>query len=363
MWYTHKFFKIGTGILLSLLIIFLIGKIEFFLAPLRRVVATVLIPILATGFFYYILRPVVRLLEKYKVPKTLAILIGFITVVILAILAGTYAGSIIADQFNQFKQFTQDISKGLESTKQNTSFLFDDQWWGDSPLKNFEQKLTTMLGDLMAQISNFASGFFTVFLSTITNVGTIALLVPFMLFYFLKDDKKIVAGFLQLVPKKHKFNGKKIMEDVDKALASYILGQMTVALADGALTFIGYSIIGLPNALFLALVTVITCMIPFFGPWIGIIPAILKGMTQEPWMALKVLIVMLTVQQLDGAFISPQVIGKNLKIHPVTVILLLMAGLSLFGLAGIIITIPLYAALRITIKNIYIMYWQPSREN
>ena len=178
------------------------------------------------------------------------------------------------------------------------------------------------------------------------------------MFYFLIDSDKFSPSIVRFVPVSHKDNFRKILSDIDFVLSNYIAGQLLVAFFIGVLMFIGYLIIGLKYSLILAIFAMLTCIIPFFGPWLGIIPAILLSLASgDPFMAVKIFIVMTVVQQIDNNFISPQVMKKSMDIHPLTVILLLMGIIPILGFIGLIIVIPLYSAIKITIKNIVEMYY------
>lgn len=161
---------------------------------------------------------------------------------------------------------------------------------------------------------------------------------------------------MKLIPKEHEHEGNKILKDIDKTLFTYITGQFIIALVDGVLMYIGYKIIGLEYALILAIFTMFLTVVPFLGPIIGIIPAMFVALTSSPMMMFKVLIVLLIVQQLEGNLVTPQVMGKKLSIHPITVILLLIAAGSLYGFIGILIAIPLYSVVKIVIKDIWKFY-------
>lgn len=348
MWYNHKFFKYCTGILLILLIIFMFGKIEYFLKPFKMLVASIFTPLLISGFCYYLLRPFVKLLESIRVRKSLAIAICFIVFAFLIVLLVTYTGAIVVEQFNAFRKEIPNF----EIFTENTNNFLNNDWFEFLPIEKLEQKAIELADSIT---KNFTKYFFGL-IATVSNVSTIALMVPFILFYFLKDDEEFARGILSHLPRKYFNWASKIMKDVDKVLSSYIVGQMLVALAIGVMMFIGYKIIGIKYALILSIFTVVTTFIPFFGPFIGIVPAFLVSLTIDPIMTLKVLLVMLIVQQIDNNFISPQIMGQRLNVHPVTVLLLLMIGVSLYGLVGLLLVIPLYAALKVTVKNIYEIY-------
>jgi predicted PurR-regulated permease PerM len=120
--------------------------------------------------------------------------------------------------------------------------------------------------------------------------------------------------------------------------------------------FIGYLIIGLDYALILSLIAIVFTTIPFVGPFLAIAPAILVALSNSPFMVLKVVIVFIIVQQMESNFISPQIIGQRLNIHPLTIILLLLVAGSLYGLIGLILATPLYALSKVLIENLYKIY-------
>lgn len=353
--FSSKLFRYGCNLLLGLLIIFMFGKIDFFFAPIQSFIYSIIFPLLFGGLLYYILRPLVRLLEKGKVPHLLAIILGFVIVLSAMILFSTYTGSIIRTQFIEFAQSLPNLYNKAEDTVNNLL---------KSNLLSYFDFSKFQTPDIASKISEFAQnvvssiGKGTVnFIGAITNIGSIIIILPVILFYFLLDGHKFSPGVIKFFPQKHKGNLRKILSDIDYVLSNYIAGQLLVAFFIGSLMYIGYLIIGLKYALILAIFAMITCIIPFFGPWIGIIPAILLSLADNPFMAVKIFIVMNIVQQIDNNFISPQVMKKSMDIHPLTVILLLMGIIPIFGFIGLIIVIPLYSAIKITIKNIIEMYY------
>jgi predicted PurR-regulated permease PerM len=349
MWLNHKFFKYGTGTLLTLLIIFMLGKIDFFLLPFKKLIAAIFAPILASFILYYILRPLVRLFQKVRIPKTLSIILTFIVVIVLIIAIATNIGVIVVEQFNSLMTLLYD---NFDISMFSTDTFLNNKIFASLPLEDLKERGMKLLEGLM----NNSKHFFVGVLSTITNISTIIVMIPFILFYFLKDDRLFVNSLLERLPKKYVPDTEKILYDIDKALSSYLVGQMTVALIDGILMYIGYLILGVKYPLILSIFVTITAIIPFFGPYIGIIPAIFVGLTMDPWMALKIFLLETIVQQIEGNFISPQIMKQKLNVHPVTVILLLMIGSALYGFVGLLVVVPTYAALTVTTKNVYRIY-------
>lgn len=353
--FRSKFFRYGCYLLLSLLIIFMFGKIDFFISPFQSFIYSIIFPLLFGGLLYYVLRPLVRLLEKAKFPHIWAILLSFVIVLSVLILLSSYTGAIVTTQFNEFRLSLPNLYDKAQNTVNN--FL-------DSNLFTYFSIPEIQNLDLPSKISGFVEsitknlGKGTInFIGAITNIGSILIIIPIVLFYLLNDGHKFSASVVRFAPVSHKRNLRKILTDIDFVLSNYIAGQLLVAFLIGIFMYIGYLIIGLKYSLILAIFAMITCIIPFFGPWLGIIPAILLSLASDPFMAVKIFIVMIIVQQIDNNFISPQVMKKSMDIHPLTVILLLMGIIPILGFIGLIVVIPLYSAIKITIKNIIEMYY------
>lgn len=353
--FKSKFFRFGCYLLLALLIIFMFGRIDFFISPFKSFIYSIIFPLLFGGLLYYILRPLVNLLEKGKIPHIWAILLAFVIVLSALVLLSSYTGSIIGSQFRDFIASLPTLYERAENTVNSLLSSNLLSYFNIDDFKNL---------DIMDKVSNFLQSTATNigkgtinFIGAITNIGSIIIILPVILFYFLKDGNRFMPGIIRFVPRQQRDNVRRILLDIDNVLSSYIAGQLSVAFLIGLLMYIGYLVIGLKYSLLLAIFAMITCIIPFFGPWLGIIPAILLSLADNPFMSVKILIVMMIVQQIDNNFISPQVMKKSMDIHPLTVILLLMGIVPILGFIGLIIIIPLYSAIKVTVKNIILIYY------
>jgi predicted PurR-regulated permease PerM len=194
------------------------------------------------------------------------------------------------------------------------------------------------------------------FLGVIANIVVVFVTVPFILYYMLKEGEKFPPMLLRILPDREREEGMRVLRDMDAALSSYIKGQVLVSVFVGLIMYIGYLIIGLDYSLLLALASMLTNVIPLIGPLIGTIPAVVVGFTESPAMAMKVLVVALIAQQLEGNFVSPTVMGRSLNIHPLTIIVLLLVAGSLGGFLGLLLAVPAYAVAKVVISHSYRLY-------
>ena len=341
----NKFFRVAYSIILILLILFLWKQVNYIYEPLNSVVALLLTPLLISLFFYYLLRPMVRFLTKYVRSKSLSIIITFLLVILLIVTVSYFGGNIIQNQLksltNLFSNYYVSVRNGLRSIDNEIILHYIEKY-------KIEEKLSSFVASLFTGIRNNFQGFF----STVTNIGTIIILIPFILYYFLKDDYSMYQGLLAILPAKLKKLGGVVLIEADHTLAQYIIGQLMVAFVLGILSFIAYLIIGLPNALILSLIIMVTSFIPFIGAILGALPAVLIGITSSFSLTLKVILVMILVQQIEGNLITPRLHGSRLQVHPLIVILIVMAFVTAFGFLGALFAVPSYVVARVLVREI-----------
>ncbi|WP_100405848.1 AI-2E family transporter [Bacillus solitudinis] len=350
MWIKHPFFKYVSGIVLILLVIYLLSEVQFIVHPIKSLIITLFFPLFFASFLYYILKPVVSFLSKSKYfPRKLAILFVFLVMIGSVMVGGVVIGDTVK---NQATEFVEEFPSIVEENEKQTKQIIDENNFGLFSYEEVKHRVLTYLANQSKRLGNDVA----TILSAITSFITVMLIIPFVLFYFLKDGHKLVPFLLNFLPEKHKEEGKRLLHDIDETLSTYIGGQMLVAFVNGVLMYVGYLIIGIDYALVLSIIVIVTAVIPIIGPAIGILPAIVIALMTDPFMSVKILILLIIVQQLEGNFVSPLIIGNKLSIHPLTVILLLLVAGNLYGFIGVLIAVPVYSVLKVTVKNLYSFY-------
>lgn len=346
--YKGKFFKNAVAILLILLIIFLFYQVAFLLTPILNFISILFTPIIISFLFYYLLRPVVYLLERIHIPRVIAIIAIYIIAAILFILAMTYLFPILAEQIRALAGTSVQVIQRLEETSKRINWhTFDVDL-----THQIQQRLLVLLQSITTGLSQNLLDV----LGWLTRLAAILAVIPFVVFYLLKDDHQFAYQFLKFIPQNFSEEVRKILKNVDTALSSYINGLVIVSLSIGTLLFIGYAFIGLNYALVLSVLAVIFTTIPFVGPFLAILPALFVGLSQGTVMTIKVAIVFIVIQQLESNFVSPQILGQKLNIHPLTIILLLLAAGSLYGLFGLLLATPAYAVSKAIFNTLYKLY-------
>lgn len=347
------------------IVIFIFNKISFIFHPLVVIFTTIAAPVILAFLAYYILSPIINLLERIHIKRIWGIIIivlglgGIITGIVL--FSAPAIERQVTDLITNFPTYLQDMSDGIKG-KVDNSFLgsyYDEAYnWVTSTLSDLPSMIGNYIGDAFEGVMSVAS--------VITHVFVALFTFPFILFFLLKDDAQFKAFCMKLVPPRMRPGVEQVLGNMDVQVGSYIRGQIIVASCIGALLFIGYLVIGLDYAITLAIVAAVTSVVPYLGPIIAISPAIIIAIVNSPFMLLKLAIVWVIVQLLESNVISPNVMGRTMQIHPLTIILVLLIAGNLFGLVGVILGIPGYAILKVLfihffnkLKMRYNIYYGP----
>lgn len=346
--YHDKFFKYAWAILMVLAIIFLFYQVDVVIKPILELCEALFLPIVFSILFYYLLRPLVHILVKLKIPRIYSIVLIYIVIGILLTAFFTYLGPILVKQMSALANLSVETFDNWKKSSENFTFHYFHLDL-DTEIK---EKLFTMIQQATAVLSKNL----VAIVGFLTHLAVILAVIPFIVFYLLKDDHSIVEGFIRMIPSDYELEIRKILRNIDTTLSSYINGLVLVSSTIGLLLLIGYAIIGLQYALVLAIIAVIFTTIPFLGPFLAIAPALLIGATDSPFMMFKVFLVFVVIQQFESNVVSPQIIGHRLHIHPLTIILLLIAAGSMYGLIGMLLATPIYAISKVLIENLYKIY-------
>ncbi|MEI5907882.1 AI-2E family transporter [Bacillus spongiae] len=347
-----RWFRSMIAIILSLIIIFLLDKVSFIFTPLTVLLKTIFLPFVVAGILFYLCRPLVSYLERNKVPKGIAIITAYIAIVLVIFGMTRLIGPVVNDQLDRFVQnipeMTEAIKEVVEYVNENQEEIIPQS------LKDYSKNLSNNIEsyDIEGYISSWSLGIIS-FVTGIVNTIIYLILVPFILFYMLKDSNRFVPFISKFFPQNKRSDVKDVFGAMDKTISSYIQGQVFVSICIGTLLLIGYLVIDLEYSIVLALFGMFTNVIPFIGPFIAVIPALLVALFQDPIMVFYVAIIMIVAQQVEGNIISPQVMGKTLQIHPLTIIVLILFAGNLIGFIGIIFVIPVYAVSKTVVTHLY----------
>lgn len=348
----NRFVLVLLILLLIGLNIFVFAKISFVFKPLTVLLKTILFPILLTGAIYYLLNPLVDSLERRKIPRTYTIvtlyllIVGLVTVLIITVIP--LARDQVTRLIENFPKYSYELQLQFENLLGSNFFSEIQKSTGFDPSnlgQTIAEQATSILNSTLSGIGGF--------LGAVKNIILTLVTVPFILFYLLKDGKKLPLFILRYVPVRFRDQTHRVMTDMNGQISSYIRGQIIVSFCIGGLLYIGFLIIGLDYSLVLAIIAACTSIVPYLGPTIAITPALIIAIVTSPIMLLKLIVVWTVVQLIEGKFISPQIMGKTLRIHPITIIFVILTAGNLFGILGIILAVPGYAVLKVIFSHLF----------
>ncbi|MEI5993351.1 AI-2E family transporter [Candidatus Enterococcus mansonii] len=336
-------------IVLTIIGVFFLLKMPNIFSPVLGMISAVFMPLLIAGFLYYMFEPIVAFMEKRGVPRIGGFLLTFIILVILITLV---IMNVVPQLVNQSLELSQSIPTYAEKMNKWLKELGNLE-----EFKSFNvQEQLDKANITISNILNFAIVGVTSSLSKIVGIlmkfFILLFTVPFILFFMFKDGHKFLDAASHFFPKSVRSELRETVKEMNQTLSAYISSTVLDALIIGILSFIAMTIFKQPYSLLLAVFCGLTNIIPYAGPFIGAVPAILVGLFISPWQALYMAISILVIQQLDGNLVKPLLMGKSMNIHPLTIILVLIASGSVAGIIGMLICIPVYAVVKILVINI-----------
>ena len=333
------FYRLGFFLLLFivLLVFYLLRPIWM---PVLHIMLTALFPFLFGAFISYLLHPLVGYLEDKGMNRGLAITLLYVFVFGLAGF-GVYKGvPILVEQMN-------DIAvKAPEMAELYRTYILKLHTHTTGWPFGLHERLESIINSMELRIGDSVNVLADA-MSSLSDVMILIILIPVISFYLLKDSESLIEKGLLLIPARKREQTRRFLTDIDRSLGGYIRGQLLVCFIIGACAAVLFYVFGMNYPLLLSFIIGVTNIIPYFGPIIGAIPAVLVALTISWGMVLKVICIIIVLQFLEGNVISPIVMGKTLKLHPLVIIFVLLVGGKAAGVAGLILAVPILALVKV----------------
>ncbi len=302
-----------------------------------------LIPFTLGIFLAMLMLPVCRKLETWGVKRGLAV---FLCILMILLFIGAAFAIITA----QAVSFSEDLPQ--VQTKMQQLFGTIQQWvqaqFNIAPKKQIE-----MMKQGLSNFSQSANKSITGLLSGFMGILTDFALVLVYMFFLLWKREKYENFFLRLVSRESQAEARETIGQISKVASQYLGGRLISMLFLAVLNGVGFLVIGLQNALLLALISVIPTIIPYIGPIIGgFFPILMALVHQSPSVALAVLVIVLVTQAIDNYFIEPFVVGSSVDVSPFLTIVGIVAGEMVWGITGMVLFIPLLAMVKIVCDHV-----------
>lgn len=343
-------FTLIVFIMLAILIL-LFNQVSFIFRPLQVIFSTIVAPVILAVVFYYLLNPIVSWLEKKGLKRVVGTSLVFVGLLVLVVWGVVLLVPTLTEQITglveSFPTYIEAISSRVQTWVDGSifeSYYRDAMEWIDNSLSDIPAMVLDWLGNSSQKLMNV--------FSTISNVVLVLVTFPIILFFMLLDSGKFEPFIMGIIPPVFRDDIHILADRISNKVGSYIQGVLLVALSLGVLLFAGYLIIGIDYAFVLSVIATVTAVIPYIGATIGIIPAVVVALFTSPFMLVKMVAVWLIAQFIQGNIIEPAIMGRTLKMHPLTIIIVLLIMGNLLGIIGMILGIPIFAILKLVLE-----YW------
>ncbi|MDO4680344.1 MAG: AI-2E family transporter [Aerococcus sp.] len=350
-----RYILVILGAILVCILILLLRQLGAFLNPVWQFLQTVMLPIILAGVLYYLTVPIVNRLEKHNLSRKWGAWIVLLLLVIFIVLFVLWIPSVV----HEAKRFFSNWNTIWYQYQDQIAYWIPSKWITDLQfnLEHFLDYLESINWN-WGQFFNSTVNSLTSIIGIVARVMIAIVTAPILLFYMLKDGHKFKENLAVFIPSAIREKTLQMLSDMNAQIAAYVRGQILVAVAVAIMFIIGYEVIDLDYGLIIGFAAGILNVIPYVGSFLAMIPALIVGIVHSPWKFVQVLMVFAVEQTLESRLVSPLVLGSNLNIHPVTIMLLLIAAGDMWGVAGIVFVIPIYAVVKVVF--FYIFNWYRS---
>jgi putative permease len=332
-------------------------RLFIFIAALSAVIylgylfSSILAMIIVSILIAMIFNPIVDFFEKKGFARGFSVLITFSTVGALLFIGFSYFVPKIANQFNMLsKAISQEnLTALIGQTEKTFKSLFPFL-----QSVNFAEKVTGFFQNIVfSWINHFTDIFYN-----LISIIAVLVIVPFMTYFLLKDNKKIINSIIYIMPNKYFEVSYWVIKKISIQLSKFVRAWILDAFCVGLMSGVGLSVLGIHNAASIGVIAGVGHLIPYFGPIIGGIPAIAISIIQfgDFSMFPKIILLFIIIYTVDNGFIQPNVFSKGTDIHPLLIIILILVGSELLGIFGMLLAVPTATVIKTAAREIYFAY-------
>jgi predicted PurR-regulated permease PerM len=314
---------------------------------LAEIIAMLIVALLIAMIF----NPVVDFIEKRGISRITAVIFVFSFTGFLVFIGISFLMPRIVRQFNAIALVVtpENLNLLLHQVERTIESFF--------PFLNSGELINKLLGFIQNLLFGWINNISQLFYSIVSLIA-ILVIVPFLTFFLLKDNKRIVSGMVYIMPNKYFEVSYWIINKISKELSRFVRGWIIDAILVGLMSWVGLVLLGIQNAASIGFIAGVGHLIPYFGPVIGGVPAIIISIIQFGNFSMfpNIVLMFLIVYTIDNGFIQPHVFSKNTDLHPIVIILLILIGSKLLGVFGMLLAVPAATVIRTAAREIYYGY-------
>ncbi len=295
----------------------------------------------------YILNPGINYLESKGMKKIFAVITLYLIIAgvifILAFLVLPRTAREIGNLVENMPRYFSNIKIFVDKVN-----LLYAQYMGGLPpmFQGVEKVLIDGIGQVELSLGSGINSLFQGIISSLTKIITMVL-SPILVFYFLVDKDIFKERIKKLIPKKYKEDILYLAGEIDNSVSKFIRGRVIMAISVGIATTIFLIIMGVDFAIVIGTLTTIGDVIPYIGPFMAFVPAVIFAFISSPIKALWVAIFFVLLQWAENNLLGPKILGSSTGMHPMIILLTIIVGGAMFGVLGMIFSVPFIAIVRI----------------
>lgn len=337
--------------IIIILLYILIAFIICFLFKTYPILRITLFTFIASVIIAYILNPFMKFLERKNIKRLYAIILIYI---IIALAIFVLAIGIFPSTFRQFKHLLfslPDMVKNfVDYSDRIRQDLFTDAPFISEFITGINGQLVKIANTLLSYSATWITGM-VAGISSFIGVVIQLILIPVITFYLLLEKDKILDVISKNVPDRYENFLVKIWREIDESLSMFVRGRIIMAIFVGVATMIYLMAFGIEFSFVIGVITCVADIIPYIGPFLGFVPAVLLALFKGPFTAFWVAVLFCFVQWLENNILGPKILGDSTGMHPLIVLILLIIGGGMFGVFGMIFSVPVAAVIKIIYKH------------
>nr|WP_245308180.1 AI-2E family transporter [Halalkalibacter urbisdiaboli] len=341
----HKWLIRLILILLLLLNVFVLLKLTPIFVPIYEVFKALLIPLSIAALFTYLLHPLVEDLHSRGLSRPLAVILVFIGIISFFCFAAIVGIPALIQQIQRALLELPVQIRGIEALLVQAQEQVKTMPY---PIQEHFQGWTEQIEVYSKKALDQIEYVMLVLLQSMVAF----IVIPFLIFFILKDYDQIEKVAWYLTPRKWREPLKVFIKDVDVTFGRYIRGQLLVAFSVGIISITGLWFLGVPYPIVLGLFIAATDLIPYFGAFLGAVPAVIVAFLESWQLGLLTVLLIFVIQQIEGNILSPIIVGKTLHLHPLLIILALLAGVEIGGIVGLLLAVPTLAIIKVILVHV-----------
>jgi len=343
----RKKIRISNSKVLPLLGVILLFYLLFSLFRRYTILSDTFFTITLSAILAYILNPLVTFLESRGMKRIYAVITLYLIILgILFILAFL----VVPSSSMEIRKLANNLPEYFNNIKSFVDNLYTKYYesLGDLPplLQGIENAVMDNLERIETTLGSTIKGFIEVLINSLSKIITF-ILTPILTFYFLVDKDFFKKRIIEAIPIKYRGEVIGLANKIDTSVSKFVRGRIIMAMTVGVVTTIFLLIMGVDFAMVIGFITAIADIIPYIGPFIGFVPAVIFAFISSPIKAVWVSIFFILIQWAENNILGPKILGDSTGMHPLTILLSIIAGGAIFGVLGMILSVPFVAISKI----------------